>query len=274
MRARSGIKDPLRPIGSFIFLGLTGVGKTEVARTLAINMFGSEKHMIRLDMSEYMERHSVSRLIGAPPGYVGYEEGGQLTEKVRRNPYSIILFDEIEKAHSDIFNILLQILDEGTLTDGQGRVVNFKNTILILTSNIGSKHLLNKKEDSYALVRQELQKTFKPEFINRIDEVVIFNSLTESVVGEIINKELENLKLRLEQTKDIKITFHSKVQDKILDEAYDYALGARPIKRYIQKNIENLIAKAIITGEIKENNVYSLVVEDKQFVITNKEKLN
>ncbi|WP_342262401.1 MULTISPECIES: ATP-dependent Clp protease ATP-binding subunit [unclassified Spiroplasma] len=274
IRARSGIKDPNRPIGSFIFLGPTGVGKTEVARALGEYLFGSEKNIIRLDMSEYMEKHSVSNLLGAPPGYVGYLQGGQLTEKVRRNPYSIILFDEIEKAHSDIFNILLQILDEGIVSDRHGKIIDFKNTIIIMTSNLGSEFLLSPREDSKALVMQKLKTTFRPELVNRIDEIVIFNSLSEKIIKEIIDKELALLNDRLEMTKDIKLVFDNKVKEKILKEGYDQQFGARPIKRYIQKHIENLLAKSIIEDHIKENRIYSLTVKNDKIIIASKEKLN
>ncbi|WP_342264376.1 ATP-dependent Clp protease ATP-binding subunit [Spiroplasma endosymbiont of Clivina fossor] len=274
IRARSGIKDPNRPIGSFIFLGPTGVGKTEVARALGEYLFGSEKNIIRLDMSEYMEKHSVSNLLGPPPGYVGYLQGGQLTEKVRRNPYSIILFDEIEKAHSDIFNILLQILDEGIVSDRHGKIIDFKNTIIIMTSNLGSEFLLSPREDSKALVMQKLKTTFRPELINRIDEIVIFNSLSEKIIKEIIDKELTLLNDRLEMTKDIKLIFDNKIKEKILEEGYDQQFGARPIKRYIQKHIENLLAKSIIEDHIKENRIYSLTVKNDKIIIASKEKLN
>lgn len=274
IRARSGIKDPNRPIGSFIFLGPTGVGKTEVARALGEYLFGSGKNIIRLDMSEYMEKHSVSNLLGAPPGYVGYLQGGQLTEKVRRNPYSIILFDEIEKAHSDIFNILLQILDEGIVSDRHGKIIDFKNTIIIMTSNLGSEFLLSPREDNKALVMQKLKTTFRPELVNRIDEIVIFNSLSEKIIKEIIDKELALLNDRLEMTKDIKLVFDNKVKEKILEEGYDQQFGARPIKRYIQKHIENLLAKSIIEDHIKENRIYSLTVKNGKIIIASKEKLN
>lgn len=274
IRARSGIKDPNRPIGSFIFLGPTGVGKTEVSRALGEYLFGSEKNIIRLDMSEYMEKHSVSNLLGAPPGYVGYLQGGQLTEKVRRNPYSIILFDDIEKAHSDIFNILLQILDEGIVSDRHGKIIDFKNTIIIMTSNLGSEFLLSPREDSKALVMQKLKTTFRPELVNRIDEIVIFNSLSEKIIKEIIDKELALLNDRLEMTKDIKLVFDNKVKEKILEEGYDQQFGARPIKRYIQKHIENLLAKSIIEDHIKENRIYSLTVKNGKIIIASKEKLN
>lgn len=202
LRARSGIKDPNRPIGSFIFLGPTGVGKTEVARTLAYELFDDERHMIRIDMSEYMESHSVSRLIGSPPGYVGYDDGGQLTEVVRRNPYSIVLFDEIEKAHKDVFNILLQILDDGRITDSQGRTVDFKNTIIIMTSNLGSEYILDNLENSEKLVMDELKNTFKPEFLNRIDEIIIFKSLKKEIIYKIVDKIINDINKRLSDKKN------------------------------------------------------------------------
>lgn len=225
-RARAGIKDPKRPIGSFIFLGPTGVGKTEVAKSLAYELFDDERHMVRIDMSEYMEPHSVARLIGSPPGYVGYDDGGQLTEAIRRNPYSIVLFDEIEKAHHDVFNILLQILDDGRITDGQGRTVDFKNTIIIMTSNLGSEYILENKENSNELVMDELKKTFKPEFINRIDEIIIFNSLNKKVVYEILDKIIKEIEDRL-QDKHIHVSLTDKAKDYVIDSSYDELYGAR-----------------------------------------------
>jgi len=263
IRARSGIKDPNRPIGSFIFLGPTGVGKTEVARTLAYELFDDERHMIRIDMSEYMESHSVSRLIGSPPGYIGYDEGGQLTEAVRRNPYSIILFDEIEKAHRDIFNILLQILDDGRITDSQGRTVDFKNTIIIMTSNLGSEYILDKNINKHELIMKELRMNFKPEFINRIDEIIIFNSLNKETVYEILNKIIKNIEERLSDKK-IKIELTQNAKDFIINEAYDELYGARPIKRYISRNIETLIANNIIMENIKFNSTITIDVIDNE----------
>ena len=266
IRARAGIKDPKRPIGSFIFLGPTGVGKTEVARTLAYELFDDERHMIRIDMSEYMEPHSVARLIGSPPGYVGYDDGGQLTEAVRRNPYSIILFDEIEKAHKDVFNILLQILDDGRITDGQGRTVDFKNTIIIMTSNLGSEYILGDKENANELVMQELHRTFKPEFINRIDEIIIFHSLSRDVVTRILDKIVLEIEDRL-QDKRIKITLTNKAKSEIIDASYDENYGARPIKRFVQRNIESLIANLILNDKVKYNSSISIDYQDGKFVV-------
>ena len=266
IRARAGIKDPNRPIGSFIFLGPTGVGKTEVARTLAYELFDDERHMIRIDMSEYMEAHSVARLIGSPPGYVGYDDGGQLTEAVRRNPYSIVLFDEIEKAHKDVFNILLQILDDGRITDSQGRTVDFKNTIIIMTSNLGSEYILNDKEHAESSVMSELRHTFKPEFINRIDEIIIFNSLSKEVVYEVLDKIIADLELRLKD-KRLKISLTDKAKDFVINQSYDENYGARPIKRYVQRNIETLLANYIIQDKIKFNSSVLIDVDDNKFVI-------
>ena len=262
IRSRAGIKDPNRPIGSFIFLGPTGVGKTEVARTLAYELFDDERHMIRIDMSEYMESHSVARLIGAPPGYVGYDEGGQLTEAVRRNPYSIVLFDEIEKAHHDVFNVLLQILDDGRITDGQGRTVDFKNTIIIMTSNLGSEYILDNKDNANELVMQELRSTFKPEFINRIDEIIIFNSLTKDVVYDILNKIIKDIEYRL---RDKNIT--DKAKEFIVNASYDEKYGARPIKRYVQRNVETLIAEAIINDKISFGSTITIDVDSDKLIL-------
>ncbi|AVN59036.1 ATP-dependent Clp protease ATP-binding subunit [Mesoplasma florum] len=271
LRSRSGIKDPNKPIGSFLFLGPTGVGKTEVARSLADILFNSNKKMVRIDMSEYMEKHSVSKLIGSPPGYVGYEEGGRLTEAVRRNPYSIVLFDEIEKAHPDVFNILLQVLDEGRITDSLGKTVDFKNTIIILTSNLGSEYILKNgstSEESKIAIQAELLKHFRPEFLNRIDNVVVFNPLSKENVSEIVTKELNTLSARLENDKNFFLTFDMKAKNKIIDEGYDSQFGARPIKRYIEKNIETLLAQKIISGEIEENIRYTITVENDNFELT------
>lgn len=266
IRSRAGIKDPNRPIGSFIFLGPTGVGKTEVARTLAYELFDDERHMIRIDMSEYMESHSVARLIGAPPGYVGYDEGGQLTEAVRRNPYSIILFDEIEKAHHDIFNVLLQILDDGRITDGQGRTVDFKNTIIIMTSNLGSEYILDNKENANELVMRELRSTFKPEFINRIDEIIIFNSLSKEVVYDILNKIIKDIEYRLKD-KNIKINVTDKAKEYIINSSYDEKYGARPIKRFTQRNVETLIAEAIINDKVSFGSTITIDIDNNKLIL-------
>lgn len=269
IRARSGIKDPNKPIGSFIFLGPIGVGKTEVAKSLAYELFDDERHMIRIDCSEYMESFNVSRLVGAPPGYVGYDEGGELTEAVRRNPYSIILFDEIEKAHKDVFNILLQILDDGRLTDSQGRLVDFKNTIIIMTSNLGSEYILDNEDNANELVMNELKNTFRPELINRIDEIIVFNSLKQDVIGEIVDKVIKELNDRLQQNY-IRVEITNTVREKIIEEAYDPRYGARPIKRYITKNIENLIAHKLIDENMKVGTTLIVDIKDNEFIITNK----
>ena len=266
IRARAGIKDLNRPIGSFLFLGPTGVGKTEVARTLAYELFDDERHMVRIDMSEYMEAHSVSRLVGAPPGYVGYDEGGQLTEAVRRNPYSIVLFDEIEKAHRDVFNILLQILDDGRITDSQGRTVDFKNTIIILTSNLGSEYILDKEENSEELVMDAVRHTFKPEFINRLDEIIVFHSLSKDVVYDILDKIISEIEYRLRDQK-IKITLTENAKDYIIDQSYDENYGARPIKRYVSRHLETLIANKLIQDEIKFNSEIIVDIKDGNLYI-------
>ncbi len=269
IRARSGIKDPNKPIGSFIFLGPTGVGKTEVAKSLAYELFDDERHMIRIDCSEYMESFNVSRLVGAPPGYVGYDEGGELTEAVRRNPYSIILFDEIEKAHKDVFNILLQILDDGRLTDSQGRLVDFKNTIIIMTSNLGSEYILDNEDNANELVMNELKNTFRPELINRIDEIIVFNSLKQDVIGEIVDKVIKELNDRLQQNY-IRVEITNTVREKIIEEAYDPRYGARPIKRYITKNIENLIAHKLIDENMKVGTTLIVDIKDNKFIVSTK----
>ena len=249
IRSRSGIKDPNRPIGSFMFLGPTGVGKTEVARSLAYELFDDEHHMVRIDMSEYMEKYSVSRLIGAAPGYVGYEEGGQLTEKVRRNPYSIVLFDEIEKAHPDVLNLLLQILDEGRLTDSNGRTVDFKNTIIIMTSNVGSEYIINNEEDK---VSSELTKYFKPEFLNRLDEIITFNKLSKEDLKEILSKIIEEIEHRLINI-NVKINLSDSAINYFIDNGYDEFYGARPLKRLVNNKLETIIARKLINNEIKSN---------------------
>lgn len=269
IRQRAGIKDERRPIGSFLFLGPTGVGKTELAKALAEALFDSESHIVRLDMSEYMEPHSVAKLIGAPPGYVGYDEGGQLTEKIRRNPYSIILFDEIEKAHKDVFNMLLQILDDGRLTDAQGRVVDFKNTIIIMTSNLGSEILLENRPDTKERIDTLLKSYFKPEFLNRIDEIITFKPLDKDVQMKIVTKLLRELDQRLIE-QGINITYTDTLKKAILDNCFDVTYGARPLKRYIQKVIETYIATKIIKGEIKPNTPYVLDWQRNEPVLLNK----
>lgn len=264
IRSRAGINDSNRPLGSFLFLGPTGVGKTEICKALAEQLFDSDQQIVRIDMSEYMEKYSVSRLVGAAPGYVGYEEGGQLTEAVRRKPYSIVLLDEIEKAHPDVFNILLQILDDGRLTDSKGRVVDFKNTIIIMTSNLGSEFLLEGNTEKQREQVQALLKTkFKPEFLNRIDEIIMFNSLSESVIKDIVKKFLNILKNRL-ASKEIELTYTDKVVDKIKEDSYDPIYGARPIRRYIQTHLETDIATKIISGEIIKS--VQIDVKNNQFV--------
>jgi ATP-dependent Clp protease ATP-binding subunit ClpB len=266
IRQRAGIKDENRPIGSFLFLGPTGVGKTEVARSLAEALFDSEHQIVRIDMSEYMESHSVSRLIGSPPGYVGYDEGGQLTEAVRRKPYSIILFDEVEKAHPEVFNILLQILEDGRLTDNQGRTVDFKNTIIILTSNIGSEYLLHSDMDTQTQVMNLVKTKFKPEFINRIDEIIIFNALGIKVQIEIAKKMLQDFKERLEE-KNIFIEFGEDIQKHIIKHGFNDEYGARPLKRFIQRHIETLVAMKIIDGTIIPSSHYVMTVQNDTLTI-------
>jgi ATP-dependent Clp protease ATP-binding subunit ClpB len=258
LRARSGLKDPNRPIGSFIFLGPTGVGKTELARALAEFLFDDERAMVRIDMSEYQEKHTVSRLVGAPPGYVGYDEGGQLTETVRRRPYCVVLFDEIEKAHSDVFNILLQVLDDGRLTDGQGRTVDFKNVIVIMTSNIGSHRILeyrgvNEGEEYRRMkdaVLSELQRAFRPEFLNRLDEVIVFHALNEGQLKQIVDIQLAGLRKRLEE-RHITLELTDAARTRLVRSGYDPAYGARPLKRAIQREIETPLARKILSGEVK-----------------------
>ncbi len=272
LRSKAGIKDPTKPIGSFLFLGPTGVGKTELAKTLAENLFDDEQNMVRIDMSEYMEKYSVSRLIGAPPGYVGYEEGGQLTEAVRRKPYSVVLFDEIEKAHPDVFNVLLQVLDDGRITDSQGRTVDFKNTILIMTSNIGSTYLLDGiddkgeiKEETEEMVMADLRNHFRPEFLNRLDEIILFKPLTKDNIGKIVellvkdlNKRLSNQELSLELTDEAKA--------RVTENGYDPVYGARPLKRYLQKHVETLAAKEILSGNIHAGDTIVLDVQGDNFI--------
>lgn len=264
LRSKAGIKDPTKPIGSFMFLGPTGVGKTELAKALAENLFDDENNMVRIDMSEYMEKYSVSRLIGAPPGYVGYEEGGQLTEAVRRKPYSVVLFDEIEKAHPDVFNILLQVLDDGRITDSQGRTVDFKNTILIMTSNIGSGALLNGIDDKGNIspeaqeeVRNELKAHFKPEFLNRLDEIIMFHPLTKDNIGHIIDLMMKDVNKRLEERR-ITITLTDAAKSLIIEGGYDPVYGARPLKRYLQKNVETLAARMILSGDVMDGDTIQI----------------
>jgi ATP-dependent Clp protease ATP-binding subunit ClpB len=274
IRARAGIKDPRRPIGSFIFLGPTGVGKTELAKTLAEALFDSEENMVRIDMSEYMERHTVSRLVGAPPGYVGYEEGGQLTEAVRRKPYSVILFDEIEKAHQDVFNVLLQILDDGRLTDAQGRTVDFKNTVIIMTSNIGSHYLLEGvtdqgeiKEGARKEVMAELRRHFRPEFLNRVDDIVLFKSLTYSEIKAIIDLLTRELGERLKDRR-IQLSISERAKEFIAKAAYDPVYGARPLKRYLQHELETRIGRALLSGDIREGSAILVDVKDGDLFVT------
>ena len=266
IRSRSGIKDPNRPIGSFIFLGPTGVGKTEVAKALAYELFDDEKHMIRIDMSEYMEKYSVSRLVGAAPGYVGYEEGGQLTEAVRRNPYSIVLFDEIEKAHPDVLNLLLQILDDGRLTDSNGRTVDFKNTIIIMTSNVGSEYILNNEPEK---VEQELHKYFKPEFINRIDEVIMFNKLTKEVLYSILDKLIKEIETRLKDL-NLTITLTPAARNYFVENGYDEYYGARPLKRLVSRELETVLAKQLIENSVKPNAKLEVDYQNDKIIINQK----
>ena len=266
IRSRSGIKDPNRPIGSFIFLGPTGVGKTEVAKALAYELFDDEKHMIRIDMSEYMEKYSVSRLVGAAPGYVGYEEGGQLTEAVRRNPYSIVLFDEIEKAHPDVLNLLLKILDDGRLTDSNGRTVDFKNTIIIMTSNVGSEYILNNEPEK---VEQELHKYFKPEFINRIDEVIMFNKLTKEVLSSILDKLIKEIETRLKDL-NLTITLTPAARNYFVENGYDEYYGARPLKRLVSRELETVLAKQLIENTVKPNAKLEVDYQDDKIIINQK----
>ena len=267
IRSKAGIKDPEKPIGSFLFLGPTGVGKTELAKALAMSLFDDESNMVRIDMSEYMEKYSVSRLIGAPPGYVGYEEGGQLTEAVRRKPYSVVLFDEIEKAHPDVFNVLLQVLDDGRITDSQGRTVDFKNTILIMTSNIGSAYLLEGIDDhgeitpaAEKLVMNDLRGHFRPEFLNRLDETILFKPLTKSDIRCIINLLLSDLNERLSD-KELTLEMTEEAKDFITDHGYDPVYGARPLKRYVQKHVETLVAKIILQGDVSAGDTIAITVE-------------
>ena len=273
LRSKAGIKDPSKPIGSFLFLGPTGVGKTELGKALAETLFDDEQNMVRIDMSEYMEKHSVSRLIGAPPGYVGYEEGGQLTEAVRRKPYSVVLFDEVEKAHPDVFNVLLQVLDDGRITDSQGRTVDFKNTILIMTSNIGSSYLLNGidehgeiRPEAEQMVRNDLRNHFRPEFLNRLDETILFKPLTKENIGGIIDLLVTDLNKRLSD-QELSLTLTDAAKAQAIEEGYDPVYGARPLKRYLQKYVETLAAKSILSGKVHTGDTLILDVEDGDFTI-------
>ena len=275
LRARAGLSDPSRPTGSFIFLGPTGVGKTELCKTLAEALFDTEDNMVRLDMSEYMEKHSVSRLIGAPPGYVGYDEGGQLTEAVRRKPYSVVLFDEIEKAHPDVFNTLLQLLDDGRLTDSQGRTVDFRNCIGIMTSNIGSLHLLDGigedgslKEGARDAVMEDLRRHFRPEFLNRVDETVLFLPLRRDQVTRIVDLQMDRLRKRLEERK-ITLGITDAAREFIAGEAYDPVYGARPLKRYVQQYVETPLARELVSGRILDGQAVQIDVRDGELVFQN-----
>ena len=268
MRSKAGIKDPGKPIGSFLFLGPTGVGKTELAKTLAQALFDDETNMVRIDMSEYMEKYSVSRLIGAPPGYVGYEEGGQLTEAVRRKPYSVVLFDEIEKAHPDVFNVLLQVLDDGRITDSQGRTVDFKNTILIMTSNIGAQYLLDGinedgtiKPEAEQRVMEDLRAHFRPEFLNRLDETILFKPLTKDNIKGIVSLIIDGLNKRLSD-RELTVKLTPEAEQFVVDHAYDPVYGARPLKRYIQKYVETLSAKLILADSVEEGDTILIEVKD------------
>ena len=277
LRSKAGIKDPTKPIGSFLFLGPTGVGKTELAKTLAATLFDDEQNMVRIDMSEYMEKYSVSRLIGAPPGYVGYEEGGQLTEAVRRKPYSVVLFDEIEKAHPDVFNVLLQVLDDGRITDSQGRTVDFKNTILIMTSNIGSPYLLDGidekgdiKQEAQDMVMNDLRGHFRPEFLNRLDEIILFKPLTKNNIGNIVDLMVAELDRRLSD-QELSLTLTEAAKAQVVENGYDPVYGARPLKRYLQNYVETLAAKKILSGDVHAGDTLELDVRDGQFIINVKD---
>ncbi|MFM8335218.1 MAG: AAA family ATPase, partial [Opitutaceae bacterium] len=272
LRARSSIKDPRRPVGSFLFLGPTGVGKTELAKTLAETLFDAEAAMVRIDMSEYMEKHSVARLIGAPPGYVGYDEGGQLTEAVRRKPYAVVLFDEVEKAHPDVFNVLLQVLDDGRITDAQGRTVDFKNTVIILTSNLGSRHLLEGvtgdtiPENVREGVMTEVRRAFRPEFLNRIDETILFKPLTLEEIGSIVDLLLADLNRRLADRR-VTVVLDAKAKAWAAERGYDPVFGARPLKRFLQRRIETQLARALIRGEVAEGTEVRFSVKGEELVM-------
>ena len=272
LRARSGIKDPRRPVGSFLFLGPTGVGKTELAKTLAETLFDTEAAIVRIDMSEYMEKHSVARLIGAPPGYVGYDEGGQLTEAVRRKPYAVVLFDEVEKAHPDVFNVLLQVLDDGRITDAQGRTVDFKNTVIILTSNLGSRHLLEGvtgdtiPENVREGVMTEVRRAFRPEFLNRIDETILFKPLTLEEIGAIVDLLLADLNRRLADRR-VTVVLDAKAKAWAAERGYDPVFGARPLKRFLQRRIETQLARALISGDVAEGTEVLFSVKGEELVM-------
>jgi ATP-dependent Clp protease ATP-binding subunit ClpB len=266
-RSRAGLKVTKRPVGSFLFLGPTGVGKTELAKALAQSLFDDDRSMIRIDMSEYRERFSVSRLVGAPPGYVGYEEGGQLTEPIRRRPYSVILFDEVEKAHPDFFNILLQVLDDGRLTDSQGRTVDFSNTIIILTSNLGSEFMLDVKDKREIKVMEVVKNYFRPEFLNRLDDIIIFDALDKEMLEEIIDIQLTEVIALLKSEKDIVLKINKEARKQLMEEGFDPAYGVRPLKRTIQSNILDLLAEAIIKREIKANDHVLVEYKNKKFTL-------
>ena len=284
-RSRVGLKDPQKPIGSFIFLGPTGVGKTELSKALAEAMFGDENAMIRVDMSEYMEKYSVSKLVGSPPGYVGYDEGGQLTEKVRRKPYSVILFDEIEKAHPDVFNILLQILDDGRLTDAKGRTVNFKNTVIIMTSNVGASTIkkqrtlgftsdsTDEEKSQYEKMKEnvldELKKTFRPEFLNRIDEIIVFHSLNKEQTRQIVSLMVKNLQKRLEKM-EIKIEMDDKAKDLLAKEGFNPVYGARPLQREIRRKVEDRLSEELLKGSIKKSDTVKITADQKDLIFSNR----
>jgi ATP-dependent Clp protease ATP-binding subunit ClpC len=281
-RGRVGLKDPNRPIGSFLFLGPTGVGKTELSKALAYAMFGSESSLIRVDMSEFMEKHTVSKLIGSPPGYVGYDEGGQMSEKVRRNPYSVILFDEVEKAHPDIFNILLQVLDDGRITDSTGRVVDFKNTVIIMTSNAGASNIVEPKnlgfmaaadekqdhENMKNKVMDEVKKLFKPEFINRIDDIIVFHTLNKEDIGKIVDIMMEALNKRIYEQMKLSIELDDNARNHLIKKGYDTKYGARPLRRTIQNEVENVLAEKILEGSIKAGNRVLVTCEDDKLTFT------
>ncbi len=277
IRSKAGIKDPSKPIGSFLFLGPTGVGKTELAKALAASLFDDESNMVRLDMSEYMEKYSVSRLIGAPPGYVGYDEGGQLTEAVRRKPYSVVLFDEVEKAHPDVFHVLLQVLDDGRITDSQGRTVDFKNTIIILTSNLGSAHLLEGIDENGEIdpaceqaVTNELRGHFRPEFLNRLDEIIMFKPLTKKDIGSIITLLMDDLNRRLKD-REIGVELTEAAAQYITEHGYDPMYGARPLKRFLQKHVETLSAKLILADKVRAKDTILIDVKENELFAQVKE---